>query len=123
MSEKIGKIEILRALTAVVAVILLSVAPLSGFVYGTTSALTIGGFALISPLEMLLLISGKEGLLQTWLIPGLIVIFVIVFTGRVFCGWICPVGILLEYTRAITDKKPRKGVGARRGNWERYAIH
>lgn len=119
---KIGKIEVLRVATATSALFFFAVAPLLGFMYGTTCAVTFGGFALVSPLELILLILGTKSVLLTWLVPGAIVILVIVFFGRFFCGWICPVGVLLEYSHGFTDKKQRKRVGGLWRNWERYAV-
>ncbi|MCW4021325.1 MAG: 4Fe-4S binding protein [Candidatus Bathyarchaeota archaeon] len=120
--KKIGRIEILRAATASLAILFFIVAPISGLVYGTTCALTIGGFALISPLELVLLISGARNLLLSWLISGGIVILGIVLLGRLFCGWVCPVGVLLEYSHVLTEKNQRRRVGGRYDNREKYAI-
>lgn len=97
-------------------------APILGFMYGTTSALTFGSFTLISPLELALVYLGTKTIIASLIVPGFIVILVIVFLGRFFCGWICPMGILLEYSHALTITKDRKGVGSLWKNREKYAI-
>ena len=41
------------------------------------------------------------------LLPGLLVLFASLFLGRFFCGWICPLGTLLDLlTRWIRKSKP-----------------
>jgi len=119
---RMGKIELLRGVTASLVISLFAVAPTLGLMYGTTSALTFGSLTMISPLGMALLSLGTRSVPASLIIPGLIVILVIVFFGRFFCGWICPVGILLEYSRPLISTKERKGVGGVWKNRERYPI-
>ncbi len=119
---KIGKIEILRAVTVLLVVIFFLAAPFFGFAYGTNCALTFGSFVLISPLELLLMVLGTQTALMSWLIPSILVILIIVLFGRFFCGWVCPVGMLLEYSHAFTETKKMKGIGSLHSNWDRYAL-
>jgi len=123
---KIGKIEAIRAVTASLTVLFFTATPILGFMYGTTCALTFGSFTFISPLELVLASLSTKTILASLIVPGLIVILIIVFFGRFFCGWICPVGILLEHSHAITERKRMKGVGSLDWigwkNRERYAI-
>ena len=119
---KTGRIEILRAITASLAILIFAVAPIFGLMYGTTCALTFGSFTVISPLELALVSLGTKTILVSLIVPGLIVILIVVFFGRFFCGWICPVGILLEYSHILTERKERKGVGTLWKNKEKYAI-
>jgi len=123
---KIGKIEALRALTASLALFFLVFASVLGIMHGTTSALTFGDFTLISPLELILASLSTRTVLTSLVFPALIVILIIVFFGRFFCGWICPVGVLLEYSHCITQRKERKGAGVLDWtgwkNREKYAI-
>lgn len=119
---KIGKIEVLRVITSLLSVLFFVVASTLGLVYGTTCALTFGSFTLISPLELALVTIGTKTILASLIVPGLIAILIVVFFGRFFCGWICPVGMLLEYSHIITEKSVRKSVGTLRRNREKYAI-
>jgi len=118
----IGKIEISRAVTALLAICFLAAAPILGIMYGTTSAVTFGSFTLISPLELALVSISARTIPVNLVVPGLIVILIIVFFGRFFCGWICPMGILLENSHVLTIRKRRKGVGALWKNREKWAI-
>jgi len=119
---RVGRIEILRAVTTSLFILFFAAAPILGIMYGTSCALTFGGFSLISPLELILLITGTKTVLLTWLIPGLAAILIVVFFGRFFCGWICPVGILFGYSHVITQgRKPRLAGGLWK-NRERYAV-
>ncbi|MFH1097509.1 MAG: 4Fe-4S binding protein [Candidatus Desantisbacteria bacterium] len=38
------------------------------------------------------------------LVPGIILIGLTLLFGRVFCGWICPLGCILEYTNLLFPK-------------------
>jgi ferredoxin-type protein NapH len=118
----IGKIELLRILTAALVIVFFAVAPIFGLVYGTTCALNLGNFVLMSPLELILLMLSTKTFLLTWLVSGVTVIVVIMVFGRFFCGWVCPVGALLEYSHIITEKNHRKTVGVLNKNWEKYAV-
>lgn len=119
---KIGKVELLRAATALSVLSFFAVAPTFGFMYGTMCAFTFGSFTVVSPLELALLSLGTRTIIVSLIVPGLVSVLVIVFFGRFFCGWICPVGIILEYLHAFTDTKKRKAVGGLWKNWEKYAI-
>ncbi|MDR0339105.1 MAG: 4Fe-4S dicluster domain-containing protein [Desulfovibrio sp.] len=46
------------------------------------------------------------------LVPGLAVLAVTVFAGRVFCGYICPMGITLDLGRFVASLFFGKGAGA-----------
>ena len=117
----ISKIDLLRAVTAFVVAFFFVAAPLLGLMYGTPGALTFGDFSLISPLELTLVILSTKTILTSWVVSGLIVIVIIMFFGRFFCGWICPMGILLEYSHIITEKN-RRVLGGLWTNYEKYAI-
>jgi len=123
---KIDKIDAIRAITASLAVLFFTAAPILGFMYGTTCAANFGNFTLISPLELVLVSLSTKTMLVSLIVPGLVVALIIVFFGSFFCGWICPVGILLEYSHAITERKRMKGVGSLDWigwkNREKYAI-
>lgn len=119
-SVKIGKIEVLRTIVAFLILLFLTIIPIFEFIYGTTSALNFNNFTLISPLEFILVSLSMKTILPNLIISGLVVIFIIAIFGRFFCGWICPVGISLEYLHNFT--KTKWELGALWKNWNKYAI-
>ncbi len=44
-------------------------------------------------------------------IPSLIVIFITIMFGRIFCGYICPMGITIDCSDRILNLKKKKGKG------------
>ncbi|MBS7629077.1 4Fe-4S binding protein [Candidatus Bathyarchaeota archaeon] len=82
-------------------------APLHGTLYGTGSALNLGIFKLISPLDWLLLNLGAGKIVLDLLVLGLIVILGVIIFGRFLCGWVCPVGIILDYMNRFTESRRR----------------
>ena len=44
-------------------------------------------------------------------IPAVIVIFVTILFGRIFCGYICPMGITIDFSDRILNLKKKKGRG------------
>lgn len=96
------KFEMIRALTAGLVIVVFTLLPASGIAYGTTSALTFDGLAFISPLEWGLVMLGTKTILAKLLVPGVIVMLTIVLFGRFLCGWVCPVGILLDSSHSIS---------------------
>ncbi len=104
-------IEALRVLTVVLVTFLIIVAPFVGFMYGTTSALNIGDVMIVSPLEVVLVSLSAKTVLINLIVPTLAVILVIVLFGRFFCGWVCPVGMVLEYSHIVTERKKKRGLG------------
>lgn len=119
---RIGKIDILRAATALFVLFFFTVTSILGLMYGMPTAFYLSGFKFISPLELALIILSTKTLLYSWIISGLIIIIIIVLFGRFFCGWICPVGIFLEYSHIITEKNRRRILGGLWTNYEKYAI-
>lgn len=123
---KIGKIEAIRAVAASLTVFFFIAASIQGLMYGTTVVLTFGSFTLISPLELVLVSLSTKTIIVNLVVPGLISILIVVFFGRFFCGWICPVGILIECSHIVTERKRSKGAGGLDWigwkNREKYAI-
>jgi len=117
---KIDKIEVLRIIAALTVINVFAVAPLFGLMYGSTPALTFGSFTIMSPLEFALTCLGTKSLLINLIVPTLVAVVIIVVLGRFFCGWICPVGLMLEYTHTLTARKRRKGIGTLWKNREKY---
>ena len=118
----ISRVEAIRLAAILSVIFLFTAAPVVGLMYGMTGALTIGSLTLISPLELLLVILGMKTIPLGLIVPGLITILIIVVFGRFLCGWICPVGIILEYSHLLYGRKNRNKVAALRRNGERYAI-
>jgi ferredoxin-type protein NapH len=117
----VERFEIARILTSLTTIIILSLAPIIGIMYGTSSALSIGNFKVISPLEWVLLTLGTKTIFFNLLMPAFISIIIIAIFGRFFCGWICPMGIFLDQTHKITTKNNEKIMILKR-NYEKYII-
>lgn len=75
-----------------------------------------------SPLELALVSLGTKNIPINLLLSGLVVISIIVILGRFFCGWMCPLGIMLEYSHLLTDRKKKRVVGILWKNRLKYAI-
>jgi len=116
------KFEVVRALTAGLVIAVFTLLPAYGIAYGTTSALTFGTVTFISPLEWALLMLGTQTVVAEVLVPGLIVILAIVLFGRFLCGWICPVGILLDSAHNIPKLGRRVNRPMLGKSMMRYAI-
>jgi ferredoxin-type protein NapF len=54
-------------------------------------------------------LSGRVFLLV--FIPAVIVVLITIFFGRIFCGYICPMGITVDYSDKIQGIKKQKGEG------------
>jgi ferredoxin-type protein NapH len=116
------RFEIVRPIAAGLVILLFVLASNYGIAYGTTSAFRLGGLILISPLEWGIMILGTKTILPSLVVPALTVILVIVLFGRFLCGWICPVGILLDCSHGITIAANRKQLVFSGKNRMRYAI-
>jgi ferredoxin-type protein NapH len=86
------------------------------------SSLNIAGYPFLSPLDLILLSLSTKTILLTWIASSFIFIALIVVFGRFFCGWICPMGIILEYSHKFTEKDRRRVLGGFWTNYEKYAI-
>lgn len=117
-----SRLQAMRTLVVSLFALFFVAAPMLGWMYGTNCALTLGGFTMISPLELILLVLGTKSLFLTWMISGSIVVFIIVIYGRLFCGWICPTGMLLEYSHAITEARRKERTPLPSRKPERYAV-
>ena len=79
--------------------------PAQFFWTGTLSSSTIGFVDLMDPFAMLQTIAASKAFDVTWLLAALppLVVFALV-RGRVFCGWVCPVNLLLEVIDTARQK-------------------
>jgi ferredoxin-type protein NapH len=116
------RFAMIRALTAGLVIVGLTLLPASGIVYGTTSALTLDRFTFISPLEWLLVMLGTKTIVAKILVPGLIVVLTIVLFGRFLCGWVCPVGILLDSSHNISMTADKRNQRIPGNSTMRYSI-
>lgn len=65
--------------------------------YGTLSSSHVAGLDLLDPFAMLQVAAASKSLSPDWLLLALpVVILYAAVRGRAFCGWICPVNLLLE---------------------------
>lgn len=104
---KPSRFLVLRIITVTSISLFFVSAPLHKILYGTGSALNLGTFKLISPLDWLLLNLGSGKIVLDLLLPGLIVIFIVIMFGRFFCSWVCPAGIILDYMNRFTESRRR----------------
>ncbi len=75
----------------------------------TTYPLSLGKFAAIFPqLSPFLFLNAISLISGIFLIPAIILIVLTLILGRVFCGWICPLGCLLEYSQIFSPLLPKR---------------
>lgn len=73
--------------------------------YGTLSSSQIAGINLLDPFGVLQLIAASKAVELDWLIFALPVVIVYGLLGaRVFCGWVCPTNLLLEFVDFLRKK-------------------
>jgi len=74
-------------------------------IIGNLSSMTILGLELSDPLATLQYILSSGNIYWTLIFSSLIIVsFYIIVGGRVFCSWICPLHLVLEYTDKIKKK-------------------
>ena len=70
--------------------------------FGTLSSSDVFGINLLDPFAVLQIAAASKSFVLDWLIFALpIVIAYALIRGRAFCGWVCPVNLLLELTDAL----------------------
>ena len=70
--------------------------PAEGVFFGTLSASSLFGINLLDPYSILQVAAASKSFALSWLVGLLPVLLVYgLLRGRVFCGWICPVNLLL----------------------------
>ena len=73
--------------------------------FGSLSSSSIGGLDILDPFGALQVIAASKTFELDWLLAALPVLIVYgLIRGRAFCGWVCPVNLLLE----IVDFARRK---------------
>lgn len=86
------------------------------FIRGTFCHLTIGTFSVSCPFGFIQLCLSTSSLAYSLLISSLFFIVISLIFGRVFCGWICPVGFVneaLHYLKVrLLRRRRRSGRGS-----------
>lgn len=73
--------------------------------FGSLSSSSIGGLNLLDPFGVLQVVAASKTFVFDWLLAVLPVLVVYgLIRGRAFCGWVCPVNLLLEITDALRRK-------------------
>ena len=106
-SKKLPKWTIVRRIVQF-AVLLLFLTPFlaeiegENFFFGTLSSSEILGIMLTDPFGALQIIFASKTV-HTVLLIGAVTIFAFYFLirGRVFCGWVCPVNLILEFCNRL----------------------
>jgi ferredoxin-type protein NapH len=73
--------------------------------YGSLSSSSIAGVDLLDPFAVLQLVAASKDFAFEWLLYTLPVLLVYgLIRGRVFCGWVCPVNLVLEGVDFVRQK-------------------
>lgn len=108
MCLRLTKIKTLRIATPVLAVLVVASGAIGELYYGGICTLGIGQFWATCPLGFLERSLAVRSLLPQWPSAALVVVLVILL-GRVFCGWICPPGLLRRLLPAWAVSKAKRG--------------
>ena len=100
--KKIGWIRFLRWPVQIASLLLLVI-----ILMGSFCALEIGGFQIACPLGVLQNIASSKTLIAVSVVSGLFLIILTATAGRVFCGWICPFGLILDLVGRVLPQKVR----------------
>lgn len=73
--------------------------------FGTLSSTSIAGLTLMDPFATLEIAAASKSFELDWLLAALPILIVYgLVRGRAFCGWVCPVNLLLELVDALRKK-------------------
>jgi len=100
--KTLGWIRLLRWPVQAVAFFLLVVV-----LMGTFCSLSVGQLSLACPLGFLQNVSASKIILMTAVFAALFLIALTLIAGRMICGWLCPVGFLLDLTAKIVPRRIR----------------
>jgi NapH/MauN family ferredoxin-type protein len=98
--KALGWIRLLRWPVQIVAFLLLVI-----ILVGTFCALRAGEFQLSCPLGVLQNIFSSKTVILMSVFSGLILIILTIIGGRIFCGWLCPFGFVLDLFGKLIPKK------------------
>lgn len=91
----------LRTALPILILAMLAVGPKLGIVYGSICTLTSGSLTLSCPLGFLQACAASNMIISSLVIPATITVLVTVLVGRVFCGWMCPHGLIEDSTARL----------------------
>lgn len=80
---------------------------------GTLWTLDIAGFRISEPLAFLETIASKGWVSAVFFLSALPLLLITLFLGRVFCGWLCPINLLLECTARFRSFLQKFGLSFR----------
>jgi NapH/MauN family ferredoxin-type protein len=63
---------------------------------GTVCSLSVGEFSLSCPVGLLQEIVGSQTIILTTIFSAMVLLILAALLGRVFCGWLCPFGFVLD---------------------------
>ena len=79
-----------------VLILLFIVYPVLELTYGSICVLTVGTITVSCPLGFLQTSLASHGLILGLLIPASAIVVATILLGRLFCGWICPAGPIMQ---------------------------
>ncbi|MBN1105885.1 MAG: 4Fe-4S binding protein [Deltaproteobacteria bacterium] len=74
---------------------------------GTFCSLSVGGFQISCPLGVLQNIASSMTFIVLSAASGVVIILLSFAAGRIFCGWICPFGFVLDVVGTVMPRKSR----------------
>jgi Fe-S-cluster-containing dehydrogenase component len=74
---------------------------------GTVCSLSVGELSIACPLGLAQNIAGSRTILLTSVVAGLVLAALTVAAGRLFCGWLCPFGFVLDLAGKIIPRRLR----------------
>jgi len=79
--------------------------PAEGPLFGSLSSSDILGFGITDPYATLQVALAARAFDAAWLLALLpVFLFYVILGARVFCGWVCPVNLVLEFTEWLRKK-------------------
>ncbi len=78
------------------------------FAVGAFCSLKMGVIFVSCPLGVLQTMAATRLFLLAALVSSLVLIIVTILTGRLFCGWICPIGTILEHGGKLVPRTSRR---------------